>query len=89
MAHVGARVDGEPTATGVDTGVGGRVEYNIEGNPFAGPRGAYPGLIELAREVRPTQGTLVPDGDGQITSEHGFDLPRDIETLKPAGAAFR
>ena len=52
----------------------GRVEYNIEGNPFAGARGAYPGLIELAREVRPTQVTLVPDGDGQITSDHGFDL---------------
>ncbi|MET0503891.1 MAG: pyridoxine 5'-phosphate synthase [Luteibacter sp.] len=67
----------------------GRVEYNIEGNPFAGPRGAYPGLLELAREVRPTQVTLVPDGDGQITSDHGFDLTRDIETLKPLVAAFR
>jgi len=67
----------------------GRVEYNIEGNPFAGPRGSYPGLIELAREVRPTQVTLVPDGDGQITSDHGFDLTRDIETLKPLVAALR
>lgn len=67
----------------------GRVEYNIEGNPFAGPRGAYPGLLELAREVRPTQVTLVPDGDGQITSDHGFDLTKDIETLKPVVAAFR
>src|SRR6201991_3599886 len=66
----------------------GRVEYNIEGNPFAGARGAYPGLIELAREVRPTQGTLVPDNDGQITSDHGFDLTRDIELLKPVGALF-
>ena len=61
----------------------GRVEYNIEGNPFAGPRGQYPGLIALAREVRPTQVTLVPDGDGQITSDHGFDLQRDIERLRP------
>lgn len=67
----------------------GRVEYNIEGNPFAGPRGAYPGLLELCREVRPTQVTLVPDGDGQITSDHGFDLTKDIETLKPVVAAFR
>lgn len=67
----------------------GRVEYNIEGNPFAGERGAYPGLIELAREVRPTQVTLVPDGDGQITSDHGFDLTKDIEILKPVVAAFR
>ena len=67
----------------------GRVEYNIEGNPFAGVRGSYPGLLELAREVRPTQVTLVPDGDGQITSDHGFDLTRDIEMLKPLVAAFR
>lgn len=61
----------------------GRVEYNIEGNPFAGPRGNYPGLIELAREVRPTQVTLVPDGDGQITSDHGFDLRADLPRLRP------
>ena len=39
----------------------GRVEYNIEGNPFAPARGAYPGLLELAREVRPDQVTLVTE----------------------------
>ncbi len=61
----------------------GRVEYNIEGNPFAEARGEYPGLIALAREVRPTQVTLVPDGDGQITSDHGFDLERDMDRLRP------
>lgn len=61
----------------------GRVEYNIEGNPFAEARGDYPGLLALAQEVRPTQVTLVPDGDGQLTSDHGFDLKRDIERLKP------
>lgn len=60
-----------------------RVEYNIEGNPFADARGDYPGLLALAREVRPTQVTLVPDGDGQITSDHGFDLVNDIERLRP------
>ncbi|WP_445145369.1 pyridoxine 5'-phosphate synthase [Dyella sp. Tek66A03] len=67
----------------------GRVEYNIEGNPFAGARGSYPGLIALAREVRPTQVTLVPDSDGQITSDHGFELERDIETLRPIVAELR
>ncbi len=67
----------------------GRVEYNIEGNPFAGARGSYPGLIALAREVRPTQVTLVPDSDGQITSDHGFDLERDIDTLRPIVAELR
>ena len=60
----------------------GRVEYNIEGNPFAPARGAYPGLLALAREARPTQVTLVPDSDGQLTSDHGFDLAQDMERLR-------
>ncbi|TCV92879.1 pyridoxine 5'-phosphate synthase [Luteibacter rhizovicinus] len=67
----------------------GRVEYNIEGNPFAPARGEYPGLLELAKEVRPTQVTLVPDSDGQITSDHGFDLTTDLPKLSPIVAAFR
>ncbi len=66
-----------------------RVEYNIEGNPFAEARGDYPGLLALAREVRPTQVTLVPDGDGQITSDHGFDLQRDIHSLQPLVSELR
>jgi pyridoxine 5-phosphate synthase len=61
----------------------GPVEYNIEGNPFAPPRGSYPGLIEIVRSVRPAQATLVPDGDAQITSDHGFDLGRDAARLAP------
>ena len=59
------------------------IEFNIEGNPFAPPRGNYPGLIELARETSPAQVTLVPDSDDQITSDHGFDLSRDLERLRP------
>jgi len=66
-----------------------RVEYNIEGNPFAPPRGSYPGLLALAREVLPTQVTLVPDGDGQITSDHGFDPRSDIDALRPVVRALR
>ena len=61
----------------------GGAEYNIEGNPFAPPRGTYPGLVELARATRPAQVTLVPDGDGQITSDHGFDLAKDAARLSP------
>ncbi len=67
----------------------GRVEFNIEGNPFADARGAYPGLLALAREVRPAQVTLVPDGDGQITSDHGFDLRQDLSRLQPLVAELR
>lgn len=50
------------------------IEFNIEGNPFAPPRGDYPGLLALVEETRPHQCTLVPDSDDQLTSDHGFDL---------------
>jgi pyridoxine 5-phosphate synthase len=61
----------------------GRVEFNIEGNGFAPPREGYPGLLALVAETRPNQCTLVPDTDGQITSDHGFDLAADAARLKP------
>lgn len=59
------------------------VEYNIEGNPFAPARGSYPGLMSLIEQTRPSQATLVPDGDGQLTSDHGFNLHTDAEKLIP------
>jgi pyridoxine 5-phosphate synthase len=67
----------------------GRTEFNIEGNPFAPPRGSYPGLLALVSATRPEQVTLVPDGDGQLTSDHGFALRRDGERLRPVIAGFR
>jgi pyridoxine 5-phosphate synthase len=69
--------------------VGRGAEYNIEGNPFAPPRDAYPGLVELVRGVKPAQVTLVPDGDAQITSDHGFDLERDAARLAPLVRTFK
>ncbi|MBS0381277.1 MAG: pyridoxine 5'-phosphate synthase [Proteobacteria bacterium] len=65
-----------------------RVEFNIEGNPFAPVRPGYPGFLELVRLAKPAQATLVPDSDGQITSDHGFDLGRDIPRLAPLVAAL-
>lgn len=66
------------------------VEFNIEGNPLTGPRSSgradvedYPGFMTLVKEIRPTQCTLVPDGDGQLTSDHGYDLKRDGERIAP------
>ncbi len=59
------------------------VEFNLEGNPFAPPRPGYPGFIPLCEQVRPAQVTLVPDGDGQLTSDHGFDFIRDGARLRP------
>ncbi|MEP5567443.1 MAG: pyridoxine 5'-phosphate synthase [Halioglobus sp.] len=64
------------------------VEFNIEGNPFTGPRksdrlgvGDYPGFMALVKEIRPAQCTLVPDTDGQLTSDHGFDLKKDGDAV--------
>lgn len=65
------------------------VEFNIEGNPFAPPRPGYPGLIPLCAQVRPAQATLVPDGDGQLTSDHGFDFGRDSVRLRPLIAELK
>jgi pyridoxine 5-phosphate synthase len=67
----------------------GRVEFNLEGNPFAPPREGYPGFLALVEQARPCQATLVPDGDGQLTSDHGFDLARDGERLRPLVAALK
>ena len=65
-----------------------QVEFNIEGNPMTGPRKAeranvqdYPGFIALVKEIRPAQCTLVPDDDGQLTSDHGFDLKQNGEQV--------
>lgn len=72
------------------------VEFNIEGNPFAEPRPAahpgladYPGFMTLVEQARPAQCTLVPDGDAQLTSDHGFDLHRDGERLRPIIARLK
>jgi pyridoxine 5-phosphate synthase len=72
------------------------VEFNIEGNPMAGARdsdragvGDYPGFMELVREIRPAQCTLVPDGDSQLTSDHGFDLKRDGDAVAPLVADLK
>ncbi|MDB2534109.1 pyridoxine 5'-phosphate synthase [Porticoccaceae bacterium] len=59
------------------------VEFNIEGNPFAPAMADYPGFIELVEETQPDQCTLVPDGDDQLTSDHGFDLTSSGEQLAP------
>lgn len=52
------------------------VEFNIEGNPFHG-------VIDLVRAVKPHQCTLVPDEPAAATSDHGWDLARDGERLRP------
>jgi len=64
-------------------------EFNIEGNVFAPPRDGYPGLLALVDEALPAQCTLVPDTDGQLTSDHGFDLRADFKRLRPLVAKIK
>ncbi|MCA1714491.1 MAG: pyridoxine 5'-phosphate synthase [Gammaproteobacteria bacterium] len=65
------------------------VEFNLEGNPLAPPRDGYPGFHALCAQARPAQATLVPDGDAQLTSDHGFDFMRDGDALRPHIAALK
>lgn len=51
-------------------------EFNIEGNPFHG-------LLDHVERVRPAQATFVPDETGAFTSDHGWDLARDGEVIRP------
>lgn len=49
-------------------------EFNIEGNPI-------PKFIDLVLETKPTQVTLVPDGEDAITSNAGWDTIKHKDFL--------
>lgn len=53
------------------------IEFNIEGNPLEPP------FMQIVRDVKPTQATLVPDDPNQFTSDHGWDIRKNGDTLKP------
>jgi pyridoxine 5-phosphate synthase len=57
-------------------------EFNLEGNPFHN-------LVELVREVRPQQATLVPDAEDQFTSDHGWRFPQDHARLQAVVAQIK
>jgi len=59
-----------------------QAEYNIEGNPTQN-------LMDFVRELRPHQVTFVPDSEDQFTSDHGWNLPADMERLRPLIAECR
>jgi pyridoxine 5-phosphate synthase len=61
-------------------------EFNIEGNPTEEK------FVRLVLETKPHQVTLVPDAQGQLTSDHGWDtvkhqnyLIKTISLFKSAG----
>ena len=68
------------------------IEFNIEGNPAAGPRdNGYPGFDRLIETAHPHQATLVPDADGQLTSDHGWDLsdPAAARRVREVAGRYR
>lgn len=58
-------------------------EFNVEGNPKEKK------FVELVLEVLPTQVTLVPDAQGQLTSNHGWDTVAHADYLKDTIALFK
>ena len=58
-------------------------EFNIEGNPTEKK------FIDLVLEVKPHQVTLVPDAQGQLTSNHGWDTLKHKNYLQEIIALFK
>lgn len=58
-------------------------EFNIEGNPREKK------FVELVLEVKPAQVTLVPDAQGQLTSDHGWDTLAHKSYLRETIALFK
>jgi pyridoxine 5-phosphate synthase len=57
-------------------------EFNIEGNPIDS-------YIDLVLEVKPTQVTLVPDSNDQITSNHGWNTKEHLAFLTTVIGRFK
>lgn len=58
-------------------------EFNIEGNPTEKK------FVELVLANKPAQVTLVPDAEGQLTSNHGWDTIKHQEYLKDMISQFQ
>lgn len=60
-----------------------KTEFNIEGNP------KIQKFMDLVLDVKPEQVTLVPDGDNQLTSDHGWDTIANKDYLTAIIAKFK
>lgn len=58
-------------------------EFNIEGNPKEDK------FVQLVLDTKPHQVTLVPDGAGQLTSDHGWDTIKEVQYLRDIIAVFK
>lgn len=60
-----------------------KTEFNIEGNP------KIQKFVDLVLDVKPEQVTLVPDGDNQLTSDHGWDTITNKKYLTDMISKFK
>jgi pyridoxine 5-phosphate synthase len=60
-----------------------KTEFNIEGNP------KIQKFIDLVMDIKPEQVTLVPDGDNQLTSDHGWDTIANKDYLTGIISKFK
>ncbi len=60
-----------------------QTEFNIEGNCREDR------FVQLVLENKPTQVTLVPDEEGQLTSNHGWDTIKHRDYLKEIISTFK
>lgn len=65
------------------------VEYNIEGNPKGVSKSRPYGFIDLVKEIKPAQVTLVPDAEGVLTSNAGWDTIKNQDYLKDVVKEFK
>ena len=56
-------------------------EFNIEGNPKGISKSKPYGFIDLVKDIKPTQVTLVPDAEGALTSNAGWDTVKNQQYL--------
>ena len=64
-------------------------EFNIEGNPLSLESEIFPGFLKLIESIKPTQTTLVPDEQSQITSDHGYAKEHMSEEFDSAVSSIR
>ena len=65
------------------------VEYNIEGNPKGISKSKPYGFIDLVKEIRPAQVTLVPDAEGVLTSNAGWNTSKHQSYLADVVKEFK
>lgn len=64
-------------------------EFNIEGNPKGISKSKPYGFIDLVKEIKPTQVTLVPDAEGVLTSNAGWDTIKNQDYLRDVVKEFK